>query len=242
MTKDIAVVTGASGGLGRAIARVLHEKSQGRLRLALHAHRNPKSAQELSRLIPKSFVVTADLSTGEGRRALLEQVLSQGQPKVLVNNAGIDKPYEAALLIKEESFDRLFSVNLKAPAFLMKLFGKEMMSSGGGVIVNISSALAHHALTGSGLYRATKAALEELTKQFACELGRAQVRVNAVSPGFIETPMTADVPAPVRERIRGAAALQRLATPESVALAVWQLVDNDALTGVVLAVDGGMDL
>ena len=242
MKTDIAVVTGASGGIGRAVALVLHEKSQGWLRLALHGHKNLASAQELSRRIPESFVAEADLSTSQGRQDLLDQVLAHGEPKVLVNNAGVDKPYEPALLIKEESFDRLFALNLKAPAFLMKLFGKEMMRSGSGVIVNVSSALAHHALAGSGLYRATKAALEELTKQFAFELGRAGVRVNAVSPGFVETPMTANVPGSVLERIRSQAALQRLATPQAVALAVWHLIENDSLTGAVLPVDCGMNL
>ncbi|MCX5794558.1 MAG: SDR family NAD(P)-dependent oxidoreductase [Elusimicrobia bacterium] len=242
MKDGIAVVTGATGGIGRAVALLIAERSRGRLRLALHCRGNRAAAEELSRRIPGSFVVAADLASGEGRQALLDAVLAQGEPTVLVNSAGVDKPYEPGLLIREESFDRILAINLKAPLFLMKLFGKVMTGSGGGAIVNVSSALASQALAGCSVYRASKAALEALTKQFAFELGRGGVRVNAVAPGFVETPMTADVPEQVREGIRSGTALGRFATPETVAEAVWQLIDNESISGAVLPVDGGMNL
>jgi len=242
MKDGIAVVTGASGGIGRATAGLIHERSRGRLRLALHCRSNRAGAEELGRRLPGSFVVAADLATTAGRQSLLEQVLAQGQPAVLVNNAGVDKPYEPGLLIREESFDQMVAINLKAPLFLMKSFGQAMTGAGGGVIVNVSSALARKALTGSAVYRATKAALEALTKQFAFELGRAGVRVNAVAPGFVETPMTAQVPENIRANIRSQTALGRFASPEAVAEAVWHLIENDHISGAVLALDGGMNL
>jgi 3-oxoacyl-[acyl-carrier protein] reductase len=242
MKDGIAVVTGASGGIGRAVALLLHERSRARLRLALHCRGGMQSAAELSRLIPGSFVVAADLASPEGRQTLFDKVQKEGDAAVLVNCAGIDKPYEPALLLREESFDRMLAVDLKAPVFLMKLFGKAMSGSGGGVIVNISSTLARQSLTGCCAYRAAKAALEAATRQFASELGRSGVRVNAVAPGFVETPMTADVPEAVRAGIRSGAALGRFAAPESVAEAVWALVENEAATGSVLDVDCGMNL
>jgi 3-oxoacyl-[acyl-carrier protein] reductase len=242
MKDGIAVVTGASGGIGQAVALLIHERSRARLRLALHCHANVKAVGELARRIPGSFVVPADLATAEGRQTLFDKVQEQGETAVLVNSAGLDKPYEPGLLIREESFDRIMAVNLKAPLFLMKLFGKAMVGSGGGVIVNVSSVLARQALTGCAAYRASKAALEALTLQFAYELGRSGVRVNAVAPGFVETPMTADVPEPVRAEIRSGTALGRFAAPEEVAEAVWQLIANEAVSGAVLAVDGGMSL
>ncbi len=145
-------------------------------------------------------------------------------------------------MIQESSFDTIIATNLKAPAFLIKMFGKEMMAAGAGCIVNVSSVLARKALTGSALYRASKAALEELTRQFAMELGPRGVRVNAVAPGFIETPMTAELTDGMKEKIRGQISLGRFGSPEAVAETVWHLIESDYINGAVVAVDGGMIL
>ncbi|MBI5208531.1 MAG: SDR family oxidoreductase [Elusimicrobia bacterium] len=237
--KEIAVVTGAGGGIGKAVSLMIHEKSGGELKLAL-CDVNEAAVSELAEGIPGSFAVAADLASQAGRDALLEAVLLQGTPSVLVNNAGIDKPHEPLLSIQESSFEALMGLNLKAPAFLMRHFAKEMMASGGGVIVNISSVLARHALTGSAFYRVSKAGIEALTRQFAMELGPRGVRVNAVAPGFIMTPMTASIPAEVKEKIRSMIALGEFGAPEAVAEAVWHLVENQYINGAVLPVDGGM--
>lgn len=239
---DIAVVTGASGGIGKAVAKAIHEKSEGALRLCLHYNGNEAAAEAVQKEIPGSFIAKADLSTTEGRQRLLAAVLNEGTPYVLVNNAGIDKPHEPALMITEAAFDRIINTNLKSAAFLMKDFGKEMMGAGSGVIVNVSSVLARKALVGSALYRASKAALEALTLQFASELGPRGVRVNAVAPGFIETAMTQGIPEETREKILSQIALGSFAQPEAVASAVCQIIENDYLNGCILAVDGGMTL
>jgi 3-oxoacyl-[acyl-carrier protein] reductase len=240
--KDLAVVTGASGGIGRAIAKAIHEKSDGSLRLVLHYNGNKTAAEALAKEIPESFAVKADISTAEGRKTLLDAVLKEGNPYVLVNNAGVDKPHEPALMITESAFDSLININLRSSAFLMKDFGKEMMGAGSGCIVNVSSVLARKALTGSALYRASKAALEELTRQFAFELGPRGVRVNAVAPGFIETPMTEGIDDAMKEKIRSQISLGNFGTPEAVASAVCQLIENDYINGAILSVDGGMIL
>ncbi len=242
MGKDVAVVTGASGGIGRAIAKMIHEKSEGELRICLHCRGNRGSAEELQKEIPGSFVLQADLATPEGRRKLLEGALEKGHPYVLVNNAGVDKPHEPALMIQESSFDEILGANLKSAAFLMRDFGKEMAGAGAGVIVNMSSVLANKALIGSALYRASKAALEALTRQFAAELGPKGVRVNAVAPGFIETPMTQGIPPETRDKIRSETALGAFGAPEAVAQAVCHLIENDYINGAVLPVNGGMSL
>ncbi|HVC09617.1 MAG TPA: SDR family oxidoreductase [Elusimicrobiota bacterium] len=242
MPKDIAVVTGASGGIGRAVAKAVHEKSEGEIRVCLHCRGNQKSAEALRAEIPESFVVQADLSSAAGRQALLDAVMKEGAPYILVNNAGVDKPHEPALQIEEASFDAILGVNLKSPAFLMRDFGKEMAKSGSGVIVNVSSVLARTALVGSALYRASKAALEALTKQFAAELGPRGVRVNAVAPGFIQTPMTEAIAPDVKNRILSQIALGNFGAPEAVAQAVCHFIENDYLNGAVLNVDGGMGL
>ena len=239
---DIAVVTGASGGIGAAICRAIHAKSDGQLKVCIHYNGNKAAAEALSNEIPDSFVVRADLSTAEGRRTLLDAVLAKGTPYCLVNNAGVDKPHEPALMVSEEGFDKLISTNLRAPLFLMRDFAKEMARNESGVIVNVSSILARKAVVGSAVYRAAKAALEALTLQFAHELGPKGVRVVAVAPGFIETAMTADIPEAQRAVIQKDVALGSFGAPEAVAETVWHAVENQYLTGAVIAVDGGMSL
>jgi len=239
---DIAVVTGASGGIGAAVAKMIHEKSGGQLRLGLHYNGNEAAAKAVAAEIPGSFVVKADLATGAGRKALLDAVLAQGTPFCLVNNAGVDKPHEPALMVTEEGFDKLVATNLKAPLFLMRDFAKEMARGEAGVIVNVSSVLARKAVIGSAVYRATKAALEALTAQFASELGPKGVRVCAVAPGFIETAMTKDIPEAQRAVIMKDVALGAFDGPEAVAETVWHCVENQYLNGAVIAVDGGMAL
>lgn len=239
---DIAVVTGASGGIGAAICRLIHAKSEGQLKVCLHYNGNKAAAEALVNEIPDSFAVQADLRTAEGRKILLEAVLSKGTPFCLVNNAGIDRPHEPALMVTEASYDKIFDTNLKAPLFLMRDFAKEMARNELGVIVNVSSVLARKAVVGSAIYRASKAALEALTQQFASELGPKGVRVVAVAPGFIETAMTAEIPEDQRAGIKKDVALGTFGAPEAVAETVWHVIENQYLTGAVIAVDGGMAL
>jgi 3-oxoacyl-[acyl-carrier protein] reductase len=239
---DIAIVTGASGGIGRAIAKAIHEKSEGQLTLCLHYNGNEAKAKEVQAKIPGSFIVKADLSSPAGRKTLLDAVLAKGNPFVLVNNAGIDKPHEPVPMIEEASFDKLIDTNLRGPVFLTKIFGKEMMGAGSGVIINVSSVLARKALVGSGLYRASKAALEAFTMQAAFELGPRGVRVNAVAPGFIETPMTDGIDEAMKTKILNQIALGSFGQAEAVAQAVCSIIENDYLNGTINSVDGGMTL
>ena len=239
---DIAIVTGASGGIGAAVAKLIHEKSAGQLKVCIHYNGNKTAAEGVRAEIPGSFLVQADLSTEEGRKALMEAVLAQGTPCVLVNNAGIDKPHEPALMVSEASYDKIMDTNLRGPLFLMRDFAKEMARNESGVIVNISSILARKAVVGSGVYRASKAALEALTLQFAYELGPKGLRVVAVAPGFIETAMTAEITEGQRAGIKKDVALGSFGSPEAVAETVWHAIENQYLTGAVLAVDGGMAL
>ncbi len=242
MSDMIAVVTGGSGGIGAAIAKMIALKSEGHLKVCVHYNGNVEAAKAVSSEIPGSFVVKADLATEEGRKSLMDAVLAQGTPYCLINNAGIDKPHEPALMVTEASFAKIIDTNLKAPLFLMRDFAKEMARNEGGVIVNVSSVLARKTVVGSAVYRAAKAALEALTKQYASELGPKGVRVVAVAPGFIETAMTSAIPEEQRSVIRKDVALGSFGAPEAVAETVWHAVENQYLTGAVIAIDGGMAL
>jgi 3-oxoacyl-[acyl-carrier protein] reductase len=117
-----------------------------------------------------------------------------------------------------------------------------MARSESGVIVNVSSILARKAVIGSAIYGASKAALEALTRQFASELGPKGVRVVAVAPGFIETAMTKEIPEEQRDGIKKGVALGQFGSPDAVAETVWHAIENQYLTGAVIAVDGGMSL
>ena len=239
---DIAIVTGASGGIGAAIAKMIHNKSDGQLIVCLHYNGNKAAVEALASEIPSSFAVQANLSTAEGRKTLLNAVLAKGTPFCLINNAGIDKPHEPALMIEESSYEKIMDTNLRAPLFLMRDFAKEMARNEQGVIVNISSVLAQKSVVGSAVYRASKAAIEALTQQFAFELGPKGVRVIAIAPGFIETPMTAEIPAEQRAGIMKDVSLGAFGSPDAVAETVWHAIENQYLTGAVIAVDGGMNL
>ena len=239
---DIAVVTGASGGIGAAIAKLIAVKAEGQLQVCIHFNGNKSAAEALVKEIPDSFAVQANLSTAEGRKALLDAVLAKGNPYCLVNNAGIDRPHEPALMVSEEAYEKILDTNLKAPLFLMRDFAKEMARNESGVIVNISSVLARKAVVGSAIYRASKSALEALTLQFASELGPKGVRVVAIAPGFIETSMTAGIPEDQRSGIKTGVALGTFGAPDAIAETVWHAIENQYLTGAVIAVDGGMAL
>lgn len=240
--QDVALITGASGGIGQAIAQMLHKRSDGHLKIGLHYNSNLKAVQKLQSEIPYSFLVQADLSDTNASEILLNETKKHGTPYILINNAGVSVPHEPALEIQMSSFEMMMNVNFKTSLFLMKIFAKEMIRAGSGIIVNISSILAHHGLIGSAVYRATKAALEATTKQFALELGNRGVRVNAVAPGFIETPMTAAIPIDRRETLLSKISSGKFGHPAAVAEAVGYLIENDYINGAVLRVDGGLTL
>ena len=240
--QDVALITGASGGIGQAIAHMLHKKSNGQLKIGLHYNTNLAAVQRLQNQIPHSFLVQADLSNSEACDTVLNETKKYGTPYILINNAGISDPHEPALEIQKSSFEMMMNVNFKTSLFLMQNFAKEMIRAGSGIIINISSVLARHGLVGSAVYRATKAALEETTKQFAYELGNRGIRVNAVAPGFIETAMTASIPFERREPLLAKISSGKFGNPESVADAVGYLIENDYINGAVLQVDGGLTL
>ncbi len=240
--QDVALITGASGGIGQAIAQMLHKRSDGQLKIGLHYNSNLKAVQQLQSQIPHSFLIQADLNDTNASEILLNETKKHGTPYILINNAGVSVPHEPALEIQMLSFEMMMNVNFKTSLFLMKNFAKEMIRAGSGIIVNISSILANHGLIGSAVYRATKAALEATTKQFALELGNRGVRVNAVAPGFIETPMTAAIPIDRREALLSKISSGKFGHPAAVAEAVGYLIENDYINGAVLRVDGGLTL
>jgi len=229
----VAWVTGGASGIGRATVETLAEagarvvsldvahgeaEEDGRiLRLALDV-RNPAAVK----------AVAADLS----RRGL--------DPDILVNDAGITRD-AVVWKLSDEEWDAVIDVNLSGAFRMTRAVAPIMRRRRAGAIVNVASINALRGKFGQANYAASKGGLIAFTRAVARELAREQIRVNAVAPGFVETPMTRALPEPVLAQARAEAILGRLGRPEDIAQAILFLVSPLAshITGQVLVVDGG---
>jgi 3-oxoacyl-[acyl-carrier protein] reductase len=240
-----ALVTGASRGIGRAVARRL---AAGGATVAVHYGHDRVAAAETVRLIEKdggaAFAVGADLATRSGLDALFDGVVAGlgGRPlDVLVNNAGGGGMGGAIERLTPEAFDVLFAVNVKAPLFITQR-ALPMMADGGR-IVSVSSCATRIAVAGQIAYAMSKSAVDTMTRTLANSLGRRGITVNAVAPGPVDTDGTAFL----RERpelmagVIATTALGRLGEPADVADVVAFLASEEArwVTGTVVDVSGG---
>jgi 3-oxoacyl-[acyl-carrier protein] reductase len=240
----IVFVTGAASGIGRATAKRFLEEGA---RLVLCDVRELADtgldkefgAEDAASGGARVRYVRADVATTLGVTRLVEAM--EGGIDVLVNNAGITRD-GTALKLKDEDWDQVVAVNLTAVFRLSQAAARLMKGQSRGVILNAASVVAHNGNFGQSNYVATKAGVIGLTKTLARELGRSGVRVNAVAPGFIETPMTAAVPNAVLAAMAEKTPLHRLGKPEEIASAYAFLASDDAsyITGTVLNVDGGL--
>ncbi len=238
-----ALVTGASRGIGRAIAIALAEAGAD---VAINYRSGEEKAEEVARYIDDLgvdvWVYPADVSDMEQARQMREQISKYfGRVDILVNNAGIniDKFFTK---MDEESWNKVISVNLNGVFNCTSVFIDDLIESGHGRIINITSIVGQMGNIGQVNYAASKAGVIGMTKALAKELARNNVTVNAIAPGFIETDMVAGIPEKVKEKIIAQIPLRRFGKPEEVARAVLYLASDhaDYITGHVLNVNGGM--
>ncbi len=231
-----ALVTGATAGIGYAIALELARQGAEVVVHGRNAERGAKAVQQIENAGGRARFVAADLSDADDVRRLAAEA---GQVDILINNAGI---YEFATTFEtdDSDFDAHFDTNLRAPYILVQKLVPGMVERGHGSVVNISSVVASTPSADAGLYGASKAALDLLTKLWADEFGAAGVRVNAIAPGPTETEGTSGF-ADVIEGLGRTRALQRIGQPDEIARAVAFIASPAAsyINGVVLPVDGG---
>lgn len=241
----LALVTGASGGIGREIACRLAGAGA---TVCVHFGANREEANTTLSLLKEKggsgFIVGADLSSNAGIAALFEQIRSQHATiDILVNNAGVGAGGTIDAT-DETTFDRIFTVDVKAPFFVTQQ-ALQMMPDRGRII-NISSMVSLAAYPSTVAYSAAKAALNAMTRSIAAGLGPRGITVNAVAPGATETNFLSGVLSnpEFMQAIKDATAFGRLGTPEDIAGVVAFLASPDAgwITGQVIAASGGMHL
>jgi 3-oxoacyl-[acyl-carrier protein] reductase len=234
-----ALVTGASGGIGSAIARTLH--AQGAT-VVVSGTRRAALDDLAAGLGARAFVCPADLSDAAQADALIEAAESAAGPLwALVNNAGLTRDM-LALRMSDADWQAVLEVDLSAPFRLARASLRGMLRRRAGRIVNISSIVGATGNSGQANYAAAKAGLIGMTKALAQEVASRGVTVNAVAPGFVTTPMTERLPEQQRARLIDSIPLGRIGKPEDVAAAVAYLASQEAgwVTGATLHVNGGM--
>lgn len=234
----VAVITGGQNGIGAAIAKKFSDEGAtvvvgdilaGYGLMAARGTRGPIHWR------------TLDVTNQKGIGAFVEETLHLvGRIDILVNNAGITR--DATLLkMTDEDFDAVIDVNLRGAFRMARAVVPYMIAQGSGVILNASSVVARGNF-GQTNYAASKAAINAMTVAWARELGKKGIRVNAVAPGFTDTPMTAPLREAVKDRIIAQTPLGRFAAAEEIAAVYAFLASDDAsyITGAVIPVDGGL--
>jgi NAD(P)-dependent dehydrogenase (short-subunit alcohol dehydrogenase family) len=236
-----ALITGGTSGIGRASAKKMALLGIHVLVVGRNVERGERAVAEIRAARGKADFISSDLRDASSAREVAKRAieLGNGHVDILINNAGIF-PFGPTNKTTEEEFDRVYSLNVKAPYFLVAELAPLMAQRGKGVIVNVSTMVADYGVSGMSLYGSSKAAINLLTKSWAAEYGRSGVRVNAVSPGPTRTEGT-DAMGEGLEQLAAQAPAGRPATADEIAEAIVFLATDRSsfIYGANLAVDGG---
>jgi 3-oxoacyl-[acyl-carrier protein] reductase len=239
---QVAVVTGAGRGIGRAIALQFAAEGAAVVCVSRTAENAEKVAQEVRGQGRKAWAHAVDVADAKAVTAASEKILAEaGRVDILVNNAGVTRD-GLLMRMSEEDWDAVLDTNLKGAFLFTKAFTRAFLKQRAGRIINISSVIGLIGNAGQANYAASKAALIGFTKAVARELGSRGITANAVAPGFIQTDMTAALSEQLRGELLKTIPLGSLGQPEDIARAVLFLASPSAryITGQVLTVDGGM--
>ncbi len=244
LAERVALVTGGSRGIGRAIAI---ELARSGARVVFTYRSNPEGAEATKKRIEElggnASAIPCDVVDLTAVEGLVSKILQDhSRLDIVVNNAGITRD-QLIVRMKPEDFDAVVATNLRGTWNVCRATARPMLKARSGRIINLSSIVAETGNTGQTNYAATKGGVEALTRSLARELGSRGITVNAVAPGFIETEMTRDLPSDFVQGLQAQIPLGRMGSVEDVAQAVRFLASDDAayITGQVLRVSGGLD-
>ena len=239
----VALVTGASRGIGRAVAlKLASEGAKVAINYAGSQGKAEEVKAEIEKLGGEAILVQANVADSAAVEEMVAKVVEAfGTIDILVNNAGITRDGLLARM-KDEDFEAVVDTNLKGVFYCTKAVSKLMMTKRSGRIVNMASVVGITGNAGQTNYAASKAGVIGFSKSAAKELASRGITVNMVAPGFIATDMTDAMTDTAREAVLGTIPMKRMGQPEDVANAVLFLVSENAsyITGQIVNVDGGM--
>lgn len=240
---NVAIITGASRGIGRSVAI---ELAKAGAKIVINYAGNHAAAKEVEEAVKaiggEALLIQADVANAEAVDQMIKQTMDAfGRIDILVNNAGITRD-TLLMRMKEEDWDAVINTNLKGVFNCTKSVSRVMMKQRSGRIINMTSVVGIMGNAGQANYAAAKAGVVGFTKSMAKELASRGITVNAIAPGFISTDMTAVLSEQVKNDLSAQIPLGRLGTPEDVAGAVLFLASGAAnyITGQTINVDGGM--
>jgi 3-oxoacyl-[acyl-carrier protein] reductase len=238
----VALVTGAAQGIGKTVALLLARHGADIAVSDVNLEKVEETAREVQALGRRSVAIRSDVSHLDDVERMVQTILEQmGKIDILVNNAGIARD-KLILRMTEEDWETVLDVNLKGTFHCIKAVVRHMSKQRSGKIVNIASVSGEMGNVGQANYSASKAGVIGLTKTIAREFAQRGINVNAIAPGYIQTPMTEALPEKAKEELKKMIPMERLGQPEDVAQAVLFLVSEASsyITGQVLNVNGGI--
>jgi 3-oxoacyl-[acyl-carrier protein] reductase len=242
LTGKVALVTGAAQGIGKAVALLLARNGADLIISDVNIEKAEETAKEIEGLGRRAMATKVDVAKMDQVEKMVEAILAKfSQIDILVNNAGITRD-RLILRMTEEDWDAVLNINLKGTFNCTKAVVRHMSKKKYGKIVSIASVVGEMGNAGQANYAASKAGVIALTKTIAREFAQRGINVNAIAPGYVETPMTDVLPEKVKEELKRLIPMERLGKPEDVAEAVLFLVSEASgyITGQVLNVNGGI--